>query len=72
MQLLALILGSIKMLESLINFLRSDLDISMNAISLAQRTRNIEPNTLPIVLLQYGFLGISQLEQVLDWLEVSY
>lgn len=72
MQLLALILGSIKMLESLINFLRSDLDISMNAISLAKRTQNIEPNTLPIVLLQYGFLGISQLEQVLDWLEVSY
>ena len=72
MQLLALILGSIKMLESLINFLRSDLDISMNAISLAKRTQNIEPNTLPIVLLQYGFLSISQLEQVLDWLEVSY
>lgn len=59
------------MLEQLINFLRSELDISLDAISLAKRTKNIEPNTLPIVLWQYGFLDIQQLEQVFDWLEVS-
>ncbi|MEL6927215.1 MAG: DUF2949 domain-containing protein [Cyanobacteria bacterium J06600_6] len=58
------------MLEQLINFLRTDLDISIDAISLAQRTRNIEPNTLPIVLWQYGFLNTRQLEQVFAWLEV--
>lgn len=60
------------MLEQLINYLRSDLDVSMNAISVARKTKNIETNTLPIVLWQYGFLNINQLEQVLDWLEVSY
>ena len=59
------------MLEQLINFLRSDLDISRDAISLAKRTHNIEANTLPIVLWQYGFLDLRQLEQVFDWLEVS-
>ena len=60
------------MLEKLIDYLRSDLDISMSAISLAKRTRNIEANTLSIVFWQYGFLNLGQLEQVFDWLEISY
>lgn len=60
------------MLEQLIDYLRSDLDISLSAISIARKTRNLETNTLPIVLWQYGFLNINQLEQVLDWLELSY
>ena len=59
------------MLKKLINFLKSDLDISIDAISLAKRTQNVEPNTLPIVLWQYGFLNITELERVFDWLEVS-
>jgi len=59
------------MLERLINYLRSNLNISQNAITLATKTPTIEPHILPIVLWQYGFLNISQLEQVLDWLEVS-
>ena len=59
------------MLEKLIDFLKSDLDISMDAISLAKRNRDIEPNILPIVLWQYGFLNIRQLDQVFKWLEVS-
>ena len=59
------------MLEQLINFLKTDLDISMDAIYLAKRTQNIEPNILPIVLWQYGFLNIEQLERVFEWLELS-
>jgi len=59
------------MLERLTNYLRSNLNISQNAIILATKTQAIEPHILPIVLWQYGFLNISQLEQVLDWLEVS-
>ena len=59
------------MLKQLINFLRSDLNISLDAISLAKKTQNIEPNTLPIVLWQYGFLNIKQLDRVFKWLEVS-
>ena len=59
------------MLEQLINFLRTDLDISMDAISLAKRTPIVEPNILPIVLWQYGFLNIEQLDRVFQWLEAS-
>lgn len=58
------------MLEQLIDYLRSDLDISLDAISVAKKTQNIEPNTLPIVLWQYGFLDLGQLSQAFDWLEV--
>ena len=59
------------MLEQLINFLTTDLDISTDAISLAKKTSNTEPNILPIILWQYGFLNIEQLELVFEWLEVS-
>ena len=59
------------MLEQLINFLKTDLDISMDAIFLATRIQNVEPNILPIVLWQYGFLNLKQLERVFEWLEVS-
>ncbi len=59
-----------KMLELLINFLRSELEISAEAISLAQRNQVVEPNILPIILWQYGLLDTKQLNRVLDWLEV--
>ena len=58
------------MLELLINFLRSELKISAEAIPLAQRNQVIEPNILPIILWQYGLLDTKQLNRVLDWLEV--
>lgn len=60
-----------RMLEPLINFLQTEMQVSADAISLAQRTRNLEPNILPIVLWQYGLLDTEQLDRVLDWLEVS-
>lgn len=59
------------MLELLIDFLQQELQVSTEAISLAQRTQNIEPNILPIVLWQYGLLDTEQLDRVFDWLEVS-
>jgi Protein of unknown function (DUF2949) len=59
------------MLEQLIDFLRSQLKVSAEAISLAQKTQDLEPNTLPIVLWQYGLLNTKQLDKVFDWLEVS-
>ena len=59
------------MLERLIKFLRSKLNVSAEAISLARKTQDLEPNTLPIVLWQYGFLNTRQLDQVFDWLEIS-
>ena len=58
------------MLERLINFLILELDIPIDAISLAQKSQ-VEPNILPIVLWQYGFLNIRELDRVFEWLEVS-
>lgn len=60
-----------KMLERLIDFLLWELDVPTDAIFLAQKSQNIEANTLPIVLWQYGFLNIRQLDRVFEWLEVS-
>lgn len=59
------------MLERLINFLKSELAISAEAISLAQKTKTIDTYTLPIILWQYGFLNKQQLDRVFDWLEVA-
>ena len=59
------------MLEKLINFLRSELGISADAISLAQKTETVEPHTLPIILWQYGLLDKKQLDLVFDWLEIA-
>jgi hypothetical protein len=59
------------MLEQLINFLHSDLEVSADAISLAQKTETLEPHTLPIILWQYGLLNIQQLDHVFDWLEIA-
>ena len=59
------------MLEKLINFLKSELEISAGAISLAQKTQIIEPYTLPIILWQYGLLDKKQLDRVFDWLEIA-
>lgn len=57
------------MLDRLINFLRSELDVSNEAIALAQKTEIPEPNILPMILWQYGLLDREQLDRVFDWLE---
>ena len=57
------------MLERLIKFLGSELEISTEAIAIAQKSQILEPNILPIILWQYGLLNSEQLNRVLDWLE---
>ncbi len=59
------------MSEQLIDFLKSELKISAEAISLARKTASIEPHILPIVLWQYGLLDKKQLDFVFDWLEIA-
>lgn len=61
----------LKMLEQLIDLLRAQFDISTAAIILACKTPNLQPHNLPIVLWQYGLIDNSELEQILDRLEVS-
>ncbi len=53
----------------LISFLQSELGIPADWIALAQRQGEQDPNLLLMILWQYGLVTLSQLEQVLDWLE---
>jgi Protein of unknown function (DUF2949) len=57
------------MLEKLIKFLHSELDISVEEIAIAQKQDGSHPNILPIILWQYGLLSLEQLDSVFDWLE---
>ena len=59
------------MIEKLIKFLHSDIGISQEAIVLAQKSKNPEPNILPIILWQYGIIDREQLDRVFDWLETA-
>ncbi|MEM8829243.1 MAG: DUF2949 domain-containing protein [Cyanobacteria bacterium P01_G01_bin.19] len=61
----------LEMLEQLIDLLRSQFNIPAEAIVLACKTPNLQPHNLPIVLWQYGLIDNSELEQILDRLEVS-
>lgn len=55
---------------SLIDFLQKNLAISSTEIALTQR-QGEEQNLLPMILWQYGFLTLEQLEHVFDWLEAN-
>jgi hypothetical protein len=57
------------MLEKLITFLRDDLQLSSEQIQLGMRQIQGLPSELPMVLWQYGFIDISQLDSILDWLD---
>lgn len=51
---------------SLTKFLQNDLFVPADAITLALRRENAFPHLLPLVLWQYGFITLTQLEQALD------
>lgn len=53
----------------LIDFLQRDLAISSKAIAIALRHCEQDPGPLPMILWQYGFVSLEQLEQIFDWLE---
>jgi Protein of unknown function (DUF2949) len=65
--------GEIKMspssYSSLIRFLEEDLAISAASIDVAVRHSQQNPGPLPMILWQYGFVTLDQLEQIYDWLE---
>ncbi|NJL64201.1 MAG: DUF2949 domain-containing protein [Methylacidiphilales bacterium] len=52
----------------LIHFLEADLAIPTNNLLLALRHTEHTPNLLPMILWQYGFVTISELDQIFDWL----
>ncbi len=63
----------------LIRFLQEDLAISPASIAVAERTsgdkqrqRDQDPNSLPMVLWQYGLVTLEQLDKIFDWLAQAY
>ncbi len=62
-----------------IRFLQEDLAISPASIAVAervggdkQRQRDKDPNSLPMVLWQYGLVTLDQLDKIFDWLSQAY
>ena len=55
--------------QALIEFLRQDLGLPAESISLAIRLAGQAPNLVPIILWQYGLVSLDQLNQIFDWLE---
>ena len=63
----------------LLRFLQEDLAISSASIDVAervggneQRQRDRDPNSLPMVLWQYGLVTLEQLDKIFDWLATAY
>lgn len=55
--------------SQLIHFLQEDLHISAPSINLALRSVEQTQGFLPIVLWQYGFVTLPELDRIFDWLE---
>ncbi|MEL6381850.1 MAG: DUF2949 domain-containing protein [Cyanobacteria bacterium J06626_18] len=55
---------------TLVTFLTRELGVPAKAIALGLKKSAATPNLLPVVLWQYGFVTIHQLNQIFDWLEV--
>jgi hypothetical protein len=53
----------------LVQFLKQDLGVSGEQIELALRQNRETPDQLPMILWQYGFISLGQLNQIFDWLE---
>lgn len=62
----------------LISFLQEDLAISPASIAVAERAgsnqrrnRDQDPNSLPMILWQYGLVTLEQLDKIFDWLATA-
>jgi Protein of unknown function (DUF2949) len=53
----------------LIDFLQSELSLSSGDIEVALRKYQLNHEPLAMLLWQYGFVDIYQLERILDWQE---
>jgi Protein of unknown function (DUF2949) len=56
-------------LDQFIQFLQHDLAIPDASLQLALRHPEQTPSLLPMILWQYGLVTLTQLNQMLDWLE---
>jgi len=57
--------------SQLINFLREELAVPAAAIALALRQTDQSPNSIPMILWQYGLITLEQLDRIFDWMETA-
>ena len=53
--------------QAFIQFLRGELGLSQHSVDLAL-SHCEQATNLPIVLWQYGFVSLAQLDQIFDWM----
>ena len=53
---------------SLLDFLQNELAVPQQSIASALQQSGQDSNLFPIVLWQYGFITLEQLDQIFDWL----
>ncbi len=59
----------VKRRQKLIYFLREELQIPVESISLALRDPALPLGSLPMILWKYGLITLRQLDCIFDWLE---
>jgi hypothetical protein len=50
-----------------VRYLRQDLGLSENALSLGLKQAQLEQAPLPVVLWRFGLISLEQFDQVLRW-----
>ncbi|MEI6830729.1 MAG: DUF2949 domain-containing protein [Synechococcaceae cyanobacterium ELA445] len=53
--------------SNLVRYLRQELGLSENALSLGVKQAQLEQAPLPVVLWRFGLISLEQLDQVLSW-----
>jgi|GEM_PF-455672 hypothetical protein len=54
--------------KKLLHFLHHELELSRADIAVALRRRELDHAPIPMLLWQYGFINLDQLERIFDWL----
>jgi hypothetical protein len=55
--------------SELVRYMRQDLGLSENALSLGLKQAQLEQAPLPVVLWRFGLISLEQFDQVLSWQE---
>ncbi|MGK7944069.1 MAG: DUF2949 domain-containing protein [Microcystaceae cyanobacterium] len=55
--------------EKMINFLREELKVPTESITLALRHPDLPFGSLPMILWQYGLISLQELERTFEWIE---
>ncbi len=53
--------------RELVRYLRQELGLSENALSLGLKQAQLEQAPLPVVLWRFGLISLEQFDQVLAW-----